>query len=278
MKMNSLERFGATLERRPIDRPASWLGMPEKHAIPALLRYFGAADMEKLKRKLNDDIWPIDVPYHHPPSNHIACAFDFAVKTDYEERTLTAPGWFQDKTDPACVKDFPWPEPSEHTSIEECRKVIDEVPEDFVKLGVLWSAHFQDACAAFGMENAMIAMLTAPEMFQAVIDRITDFYLAANEIFYRAAEGKVEMVLIGNDFGSQTGLMVAPDLLRKFVFPGTRKLIAQAHSHGFKVMHHSCGAVRDIIPDLIAWDRKDCMPSSARRSHSAAVWTHSTCW
>jgi len=249
--MNSKERFYATIAGGKVDRPASWLGMPEKHAIPALLRYFCVEDMEKLKRKLQDDIWPIDVPYHHHPSNHIACAFDFAVKTDYEERTLTAPGWFMDKTDPASVKDFPWPDPSEHMSIEECRKAIDDVPEGFVKLGVLWSAHFQDACAAFGMENAMIAMLTGPEMFQAVIDRITDFYLAANEIFYRAAEGKMEMVLIGNDFGSQTGLMVDPELLRKFVFSGTGKLIAQAHSHGFKVMHHSCGAVRDIIPDLI---------------------------
>ena len=95
-------------------------------------------------------------------------------------------------------------------------------------------------------------MRTRPtRMWRPVIDRITDFYLAANEIFYRAAEGKVEMVLIGNDFGSQTGLMVDPALLRKFVFPGTGKLIAQAHSHGFKAMHHSCGAVRDIIPDLI---------------------------
>jgi len=49
------------------------------------------------------------------------------------------------------------------------------VPEGFVKMGVLWSAHFQDACAAFGMKNALITMMTEPEMFKAVIDRITEF-------------------------------------------------------------------------------------------------------
>ena len=33
--------------------------------------------------------------------------------------------------------------------------------------------------------------------------------------------------------------------------PGTRKLVAQAKSFGLKVIHHSCGSIYDIIPDLI---------------------------
>jgi uroporphyrinogen decarboxylase len=249
--MNSIERFYATIERRPVDRPACWLGIPDPHALPALYDYFGASDMAQLKRIIGDDIWPVEVPYDHPPANHIACAFDFASATDYDERTLTHAGWFADKTDPACIWDFTWPDPEEHMSVAACRQAIDEVPEGFVKLGVLWSAHFQDACAAFGMENAMMVMLTEPEMFQAVIDRITEFYLQANEIFYQAAAGRVEAVLIGNDFGSQTGLMVSPDLLRDFVFPGTKKLIDQAHAHGMRVIHHSCGSIHKVIPDLI---------------------------
>jgi uroporphyrinogen decarboxylase len=250
--MNSIERFYATLERRPVDRPASWLGIPETHALPALFRHFGVENMEQFKRKIGDDIWPIEVPYDHPPSNHIACAFDFYGKNDYAERTLTAAGWFADKSDPACVEDFPWPDPKDHMSVETCRQAIDATPEGYAQLGVLWSAHFQDACAAFGMENAMATLLTAPEMFQAVLDRITAFYLDANEIFYQAAEGRVHAVLIGNDFGSQTGLMVNPALLREFVLVGTKKLIDQAHSHGVKVIHHSCGSIRKVIPDLIS--------------------------
>ncbi len=118
-------------------------------------------------------------------------------------------------------------------------------------MGIMWSAHFQDACAAFGMENAMMSMLMAPEMFQAVIDRITEFYLKANEIFYKAAGNKLDAVLIGNDWGSQTGLMLDPGLLQQFVFKGTKQLIDQAHSYGYKVIHHSCGSIADIIPDLI---------------------------
>ena len=77
-------------------------------------------------------------------------------------------------------------------------------PVDFVRLGVMWSANFQDACAAFGMEDALMTMMSEPEMFQAVYERITRFYLQANAIFYEAARGELQAVLLGNDFGSPT--------------------------------------------------------------------------
>jgi len=126
------------------------------------------------------------------------------------------------------------------------------VPDGYAAMGVLWSAHFQDACAAFGMEPALVAMVERPEVFDAVIGRIVEFYLRANRIFLDAAAGRLDAVLIGNDLGSQCGLMLSLDLIRRFVLPGTRRLVEQAKSYGVKVVHHSCGATRETIPDLIA--------------------------
>lgn len=93
-------------------------------------------------------------------------------------------------------------------------------------------------------------MYLNPEMFRAVIDRITDSYLKANEIFYESTKGKLDAVLIGNDFGAQNGLMVEPDALREFVFPGTKRIIEQAKSYGLTVMHHSCGSIFPIIQEI----------------------------
>lgn len=252
--MNHKDRFYATIENAPVDRPASWLGLPVPDAEPALMKHFKVRSIDDLKTVIDDDIYPIEVPYNFPPSNHIACAFKFA-KTDHldrpDERTLTAPGFFEDYDNPEDVEKFDWPDPAEYLDREESRRRAKSIDDNYVRMGILWSAHFQDACSAFGMEHALMVMLTNPDIFKAVIGRITKFYLQANEIFYEATKGYLDAVLIGNDFGSQTGLMVDPSLLSEYVFPGTKKLIDQAKSYDLKVMHHSCGSIFPIIDDLI---------------------------
>ena len=156
---------------------------PTPEAMPGLLNYFNAADVNELKAILDDDIYPVDVAYHHPPANHIACAFDWHVAHEnesYTERSLTEAGFFARCND---IDRFPWPDPAEHIDVAECRENAERVPEGRIGLGILWSAHFQDVCAAFGMENALMQMLLEPEFFARVLERIVDFYLRANEIF-----------------------------------------------------------------------------------------------
>jgi uroporphyrinogen decarboxylase len=250
--MNHIERFLATAGRRPVDRPASWLGIPDRSAIPKLFAHFGVSDMPALKARLNDDVYPVEVPYHSPTSDAIYAAFDFAKnKLDPGERTLTSPGFFEDYSDPADVDKFDWPDPEKYIDPARCRAAVEAVPAGYAVMGVVWAAHFQDACAAFGMETALVKMMTEPDMFRAVIDRILAFYLKANAIFFEAAKGRLHAVLMGNDFGSQTCLMLSPALLREFVFEGVRRLVAQARGYGLKVVYHSCGAISEIIPDLI---------------------------
>lgn len=253
-KMTHRDRFIATINNEPVDRPASWLGLPVPAAEPGLQKHFGVNSMHELKLLLDDDIYPVEVPYNFPPANHIACAFSFA-KSEFvgrpDERTLTTPGFFEDYNDPADVDKFDWPDPSLYLDREEARRRARAIDDSYCRMGVMWSAHFQDACSAFGMEKALVTMLMNPDMFRAVIDRITQFYLEAGEIFFEATKGYLDAVLIGNDFGGQKGLMVDPQSLKDYVYPGTRLLIEQAKSYGLKVMHHSCGSVFPLIQDFI---------------------------
>ena len=264
--MNSVDRVLATIERKPVDRPATWMGLPTAGALHGLFEYFEVSSPLELSLKLDDDIIPVELPYHSEISDAIYMAFDFAGqgKLGNDERTLTATGFFSGVTDPSRIEEFDWPDPSKHIDPAECRERVAGLPSDRAVLGVIWSAHFQDACAAFGMEDAMIAMYDAPEMFRGVINRITDFYLQANEIFYRAVSDRIHAVLIGNDVGSQTGLMVSPAVLREFVAPCNRLLIEQAHSYGLKLIYHSCGSVSEYIPDLIEQGADVVHPIQAR--------------
>ena len=173
--MTHRERFFATIAGEAVDRPASWLGLPVPSALPKLFAHFGVDSIEELKRKIDDDVYPIPVPYNNPPTNDIGCSLSFAKSGDggaQDERTLTAPGFFEDMTDPALVDSFPWPDPEEHIDFNEARRLAMAAPEDSARMGIMWTAHFQDACSAFGMENALLTMMIAPDMFRAVIDRM----------------------------------------------------------------------------------------------------------
>ena len=250
--MNSLERFYATAERRPVDRPAAWLGMPDPQALPGLFSYYGVKDIHELKMAVGDDFYAVEVPYESETAHAIYAAFDWYKngEVDAMNRTLTAPGCFHDAEDMEDLV-FDWPDPAAYIDAAECRRRVEMAPEGKTVLGILWSAHFQDTCAAFGMETALMNMIAVPELYEAVNEKVLEFYLKANRIFYEATKGKLHAVLIGNDMGSQRGLMISPELVRRFVITGCRRLTEQAHSYGLKVIYHSCGAISDIIPDLI---------------------------
>ena len=254
--MNSIERFYATIERKPVDRPACWLGDPTPAAAEKLCKYYQVPNVSELKKVCGDDFYAVEIPYHSPTCNAIFAAFDWyrnSTDVDVKERTLTTPGCFNEceDVDDAEAVDFPWPDPALYIDPAECRRLVEEAPSDKVVMGMLWACHFQDTCAAFGMETALMNMVAEPELYQYVDERVTEFYLKAMKIFLEATKGKIHVLLIGNDLGSQRGLMISPDMFRKFVLPGAKQLIDLAHSYGVKILYHSCGSIIDIIPDLI---------------------------
>ena len=160
--MNHYERFMATIERKPVDRPACWLGVPDDYALPALFSHFNVNSVNDLKRKIDDDVYTVEMPYKSPVGEAIYTALNFSKNDsiDVHERTLTTPGFFEDYDDPALIDDFEWPDPAKYIDVIEARKRVDEAPKDYPVMGIIWSAHFQDACAAFGMETALVKMMT----------------------------------------------------------------------------------------------------------------------
>lgn len=99
------DRLHATIERKPVDRPACWLGIPARAAVPALLDHFVVPDLDALRVRLDGDIPPVELAYHSPYSDAIYRAFDFAKagRLVNAHRSLNTPGWFEDITDVAQV-------------------------------------------------------------------------------------------------------------------------------------------------------------------------------
>ncbi len=81
---------------------------------------------------------------------------------------------------------------------------------------------------------------------------MTELYLEINDSIFALLKGRMHVWFFGNDFGSQNGLLLNPDMWYEFFFDNIKKLTSLAHSYGIKVMMHSCGAISEIIPCLIA--------------------------
>ena len=60
------------------------------------------------------------------------------------------------------------------------------------------------------------------------------------------------VVLIAEDFASKTGSIFSPTYLRNLHFPYIKQLTDAWHEHGIKVLYHSDGNWKKVIPDLVA--------------------------
>ncbi|MBC7236091.1 MAG: uroporphyrinogen-III decarboxylase-like protein, partial [Chloroflexi bacterium] len=69
---------------------------------------------------------------------------------------------------------------------------------------------------------------------------------------YEAIPGKVMISYVAEDMGSQQGLLFSPAQIHEFLIPRMKRMIDLAHEAGAYVFFHSDGAVRRILPDMIA--------------------------
>ena len=112
-------------------------------------------------------------------------------------------------------------------------------------------AQLKPAMYLRGVEQIFTDLALEPEIARAVLARIRGFYEAYAERIFAAADGKLDLLLMGDDFGSQNGPLVSPAMWIEFLREGFARYVDMAHGHGVKVMHHTCGGVRPIVPLLV---------------------------
>lgn len=159
----------------------------------------------------------------------------------------------------SCVKDIEdyghWPSPDwfDYGVIEKQCDEIREKGRVVVFMGDRLNriAQLKPAMYLSGVETIMMGMIMHPDAAQALFGRIKGFYLEYTERILEAANGKIDIVATGDDFGSQNGLLVSPGMWEEFIEQGFREFIDLIHSHDVKVMHHTCGAVEVLIPKII---------------------------
>ncbi len=185
------------------------------------------------------DIWGVEYKY---------VRFDEA---DGYWEPVTRP--MQDWTDPSQLDDWPWPSPDDFdfsSLADDC----DRHAEFAIMTGPGFASPGLLQCpiqSLVGEEQSLILPLLDPDFFTALVRKTLEFQLPFIDRMLEAAGGRVAFFRIGDDFGTQNGLVMSPQMWREHIAPGLRAMADVAKQHGAHYYQHSCGAVRQLIPDLI---------------------------
>jgi len=103
-----------------------------------------------------------------------------------------------------------------------------------------------------GYENFMIDLLAGEVMVRKLLDRLIEGYYSRVDRLAPLLKGKVDIVLLNDDLGTQNAPMLSPSTYRKIIKPYQKEFFGYVKkAFGSPILFHSCGAVREFIPDLI---------------------------
>lgn len=141
-----------------------------------------------------------------------------------------------------------YPEQEWDAILAEVEKVDrnDKFVSPWFVTGVFERLHY-----LMGVEDAMINMYTEPEAMHDLIDFIVDWQIeVAKEEKRRYAP---DALFQHDDWGSQTRLMMSPEMFREFIKPAYEKIYGfwKKENGAQIIVHHSDSYAAELVPDMI---------------------------
>ena len=99
-----------------------------------------------------------------------------------------------------------------------------------------------------GFESALVNLLLYPEEMHELLDYLVDYRMAC---FKQYVENmRPDIMLIHDDWGAKTNMLMRPDVWREFFKPGYQKMYQYLRENGIYVMHHSDSFLEPIVTDM----------------------------
>jgi len=254
--MNCRERVLRALEHKPTDRvPANYHAHQE--VTDRLLARLGLRDHEELLQHFHVDLRRIHLDYGQPDTGPDAGGYmrnmwglrrHPDLPDGHPEKTIIP---FTEDTTVDEVRAHPWPSP-DALDYRGVAAQCERWHGTYATYGAPWSPFFHEVGWLIGQENLFIWMHTRPDLVAAIIEGFVNYEVEVTRRFLEACAGRLDIAFFGNDYGTQRGLVMSPAQWHQFWREPQRRFFQLARDYGCRVMLHSCGGIRDIIPWLIA--------------------------
>lgn len=156
------------------------------------------------------------------------------------------------------LEKYNWPDPYDKRRFKDVKDKAKYYYKDTdYAIAVLKEKDFlggilQDCAWLVGFEEFFCLLATDEELANKLMDKVLDFHMGFWEAILSRVENYIQVAIISDDLGTQDNLIISPGMYRKFIKPRHKKLVELIKSKSdAKVLLHSCGAVREIINDMI---------------------------
>ena len=100
-------------------------------------------------------------------------------------------------------------------------------------------------------ELLFMDMACDPDGAHRLFDQMNNFLLAHYEKALEAGKGKIDILRVHDDYGTQLSTLFSAEMWRTYFKENLTKFVNLAHKYDCYFMQHSCGAIRSFIPELI---------------------------
>ena len=142
------------------------------------------------------------------------------------------------------------PDPTIEDRYKPSKELIDTYGKEYPIMGVIVCTIYETAWALRGLEKLMMDFVLNEELANRILDIPFNYHLTAGK---RLVELGVDLIWTGDDMGGQTGMIISPELWRKYFKPRMAKLYSELKfiNPNLKIAYHTDGNVYPIIDDLV---------------------------
>lgn len=250
--MTPKERWLAVLKRRKPDRvPMDYWATEE--VTKGLMQYLGCKSTKEMYECLHiDAVISVEPKYVGPPISDDADIYGCRYKnmeygTGVYRECIYHP-LAKYKTLGEIKREFEWP----GVELFDYSVIPDQIVgwEDYPIRGG-GSEPFLTYKDLRGQKQAFLDLILNPDIVHFCLDKLFNFCYENTKLIYDQVPGKVMLSYVAEDLGCQTGLLFSPAHIREFFIPRMKRMIDLAHHYGVYVFHHSDGAIRKILPEII---------------------------
>lgn len=259
--MEPYERVMSAINHQSVDRcPIDYIATPEAHA--SLKRYLKIDDDEALLRRLGVDIRYIG-PRFIGPKDMIGAGGGNEAGRDFlgvvwkpvrYERGVYNEIAFHPLGDVTTVKEiehYSWPS-VDWFDFSHLKEEIARLNKDKRYATIyICGGSFETPWYMRGLERFLMDLVECPDITEAICHHVTEFYKKRALRAIEQSDGQINIIGSGGDLGTQRGMMLSPELWRKYIKPWSEQLIRPFKDMGLKTFYHSCGSIVPVIEDFI---------------------------